>query len=99
MRLYVGNLPYSAEEDELRAAFEPHGTVTDVRVVRDRDTGRSRGFGFVEFGSADEGNKAIEEMNGKELDGRALVVNEARERTERAGRGGGGSGGGRRGGW
>ena len=98
MRLYVGNLSYDAGEDELRAAFEPHGAVTDVRVVRDRETGRSRGFGFVEFGTPEEGNKAIEAMNGVELSGRAIVVNEARERTDRAGQGGGG-GGRQRGGW
>ncbi|MFG0241581.1 MAG: RNA recognition motif domain-containing protein [Phycisphaerales bacterium JB054] len=92
MRIYVGNLPFSTGEDELRAAFEPHGAVMSAAVIMDRDTGRSRGFGFVEMADEDA-RKAIEAMNGKDLDGRALVVNEARERQPRSG--GGGYGGGR----
>ena len=95
MRIYVGNLPFSTGEDELRAAFEPHGAVMSAAVIMDRDTGRSRGFGFVEM-SDEDGRKAIEAMNGQDLDGRALVVNEARERQPRSGGGGysGGRGGG-----
>lgn len=95
MRIYVGNLPFSTGEEELRAAFEPHGAVVSAAVIMDRDTGRSRGFGFVEM-SDEDGRKAIEAMNGTDLDGRALVVNEARERQPRSG--GGGYGGGRGGG-
>lgn len=96
MRIYVGNLPFSTGEDELRAAFEPHGAVISAAVIMDRDTGRSRGFGFVEM-SDEDGRKAIEAMNGQDLDGRSLVVNEARERQPRSG--GGGYGGGRGGGY
>jgi len=91
MRIYVGNLPFSTGEDELRAAFEPHGAVMSAAVIMDRDTGRSRGFGFVEM-SDEDGRKAIEAMNGQDLDGRALVVNEARERQPRSGGGGRGGG-------
>ncbi len=90
-RLYVGNLPYSSVDDDLRAAFEEFGEVTDVRVVTDRETGRSRGFGFVTMGTDDEAAKAIAEMDGAKLEGRALRVNEAHERPARGGpRGGGG---------
>jgi RNA recognition motif-containing protein len=92
MRLYVGNLSYSTTEDILRSEFGKHGTVTEASVVIDRVSGRSRGFGFVEFASPEEGNNAIGAMNGVNLDGREIVVNEARERTG----GGGGGGGGRR---
>lgn len=98
MRIYVGNLPFSTGESELQAAFEPHGAVLSAVVIMDRDTGRSRGFGFVEMGDEDA-RKAIEAMNGQDLDGRALVVNEARERQPRSGGGGGYGGGGGGGGY
>lgn len=101
-RLYVGNLPYSAVDASLIDHFSQAGTVVDAKIVNDRETGRSRGFGFVEMGSAEEAQKAIEMFNGNEMDGRKLVVNEARPREEggdRGGRGGrGGGGGGGRGG-
>ncbi|MDA0988320.1 MAG: RNA-binding protein [Chloroflexi bacterium] len=93
MRIYVGNLGYETTEQELREAFEAHGEVQEVSVVRDRETGRSRGFGFVEMPTSAEGNAAISEINGKEMGGRTLTVNEARARQER-GAGGGGYGGG-----
>lgn len=89
MKLYVGNLSFNTTESSLRVAFEPFGQVTSASIVMDRETGRSRGFGFVEFSSADEGNAAIEGMHGKNLDGRDLTVNEARPREERAPTGGG----------
>lgn len=105
-RLYVGNLPYTTDEHQLRQMFEDSGkTVADVHVVTDRETGRSRGFGFVELESEDEAQQAISELNGREIDGRALTVNVARERSEGGGgggggrRGGGGGGGGRRSSW
>lgn len=80
-RLYVGNLNYSTTEDALRAVFEENGrAVKDVHIVVDRDTGRARGFGFVEFESEEEAQAAIEEVNGRDVDGRPLRVNEARER-------------------
>jgi RNA recognition motif-containing protein len=94
-RLYVGNLPFSATAEDLRAAFEAHGAVSDVHVVMDRDTGRSRGFAFVTMGTDGEAATAIQRMDGKELDGRALRVSEAAERTPRPGGGFGGGGGGR----
>ena len=97
-RLYVGNLPFSADEQAVRELFEQNGrTVAEVRLITDRDTGRPRGFGFVEMGSNEEADGAIRELNGYEMDGRALTVNEARERTGGGGggRGGGGGGGGR----
>ncbi|GIX05410.1 MAG: hypothetical protein KatS3mg114_1279 [Planctomycetaceae bacterium] len=94
--LYVGNLPYQTTADDLREAFSKFGTVTRAQVVSDRDTGRSRGFGFVEM--ADGADRAIQEMNGANFQGRTLTVNEARPREERNG-GGGGYGGGRRGGY
>src|ERR1017187_38489 len=93
-RLYVGNLSFSATNDTVRAAFSSFGEITDVHVVSDRDSGQSRGFGFVTMGSADAAQKAIAEMNGAMLDGRALKVNEAEERQGGGGRGGGGGGGG-----
>jgi RNA recognition motif-containing protein len=93
MRLYVGNLAYSTTEDTLRNEFGKFGNVTSALVVIDRVSGRSRGFGFVEFSTPDEGTAAINGMNGQSLDGREIVVNEARERQ--AGGGGGGGGGGR----
>lgn len=90
-RLYVGNLSFSTTSDELREAFSQYGSVTSASVVSDRDTGRSRGFGFVEM--ADGADEAIEAMNGQELAGRTLTVNEARPRENRRGGGGGGGGG------
>lgn len=93
--LYVGNLPHSASEADLRALFQPHGDIQNVTMVTDRDTGRSRGFAFVEMANEGEAEKAIAALNGTELGGRALTVNEARPKTERP-RGGGGGGGGKR---
>ena len=92
-KLYVGNLSYDTTDSDLQNLFEPHGTVQSAQVIMDRDTGRSKGFGFVEMGSGSEAEAAINAMNGKEFDGRALTVNEARPREERSGSrsGGGGS--------
>ncbi|MBM4246143.1 MAG: RNA-binding protein [Deltaproteobacteria bacterium] len=87
MRLFIGNLPYNVTSDDLERVFGEVGTVTSARVITDRETGQSRGFGFVEMGSAAEGQKAITVWNGQELNGRALTVNEARPVPE--GRGGG----------
>src|SRR5579875_3485842 len=95
-KLYVGNLSFDATDDELRRLFEPHGTVESASVATDRDTGRSRGFGFVEMTSNSEAESAIAALNGSEVGGRALTVNEARPKT--SGFGGGGYGGGRPGG-
>ncbi|HZZ82274.1 MAG TPA: RNA-binding protein [Gemmataceae bacterium] len=95
MKLYVGNLAYSVTDSDLEALFSAHGTVQSAQVIMDRDTGRSKGFGFVEMSSAQEGQAAITALNGKESGGRQLTVNEARPREDR---GGGGGGGGRRGG-
>jgi cold-inducible RNA-binding protein len=102
-KLYVGNLAYGVSNTDLENMFAPHGTVQSAQVIMDRDTGRSKGFGFVEMGSGSEAEAAISAMNGKEFDGRALTVNEARPREERSGSrtssGGGsrtGSGGGSR---
>ena len=81
MNIYVGNLTYSVTDNDLQDAFAAHGAVDRAKVILDRETGRSRGFGFVEMANDDEGNSAIEAMNGYELDGRALNVNEARPRT------------------
>ena len=89
MKLYVGNLSWGTDEDRLRAEFEQFGDVEFVRVVTDRETGRSRGFGFVTFTNREDAEKAIEELDGKELDGRTIKVNEARERAPRGGGGGG----------
>ena len=94
-KLYVGNLSYGVTDADLEAMFAPHGTVQSAQVIMDRDTGRSKGFGFVEMGSSQEAQAAIDAMNGKEVDGRKLTVNEARPREERRGGGGGGGGGGR----
>ena len=91
-RLYVGNLSFNATNDTLRDAFSQHGEVTDVHVVTDRDSGQSRGFGFITMGSDQEARAAMTAMNGNMLDGRALRVNEAEERQQRGG-GGGGRGG------
>ncbi len=97
-KLYVGNLAYSVRDDSLLQAFAQFGTVTSAKVMMDRETGRSKGFGFVEMGSDAEAQAAINGMNGQPLDGRAVVVNEARPREERPG-GFGGGGGGSRGGY
>ena len=82
-RLFVGNLPYSMTDDQLSELFAAAGTVASANVVLDRQTGRSRGFGFVEMSNDDEAQTAISQLNGKEIDGRAIVVNEARAREER----------------
>jgi cold-inducible RNA-binding protein len=104
-RLYVGNLSFNTTADGVRAAFQAFGTVSDVHLVSDRETGRSRGFAFVTMGTPEEASKAIQAMDGKQLDGRPLRVNEAEQRQARGGggggggyRGGGGGGGGYRGG-
>jgi len=103
-KLFVGSLAWATDDDSLQAAFAPFGTVVSATVVKDRDSGRSKGFGFVEFADDAEGKAAEAGMNGKDLDGREIVVNEARPREERprrdyGGNGGGGSnGGGYRGG-
>lgn len=83
MNIYVGNLSYGMSEDELREAFSAHGEVSSVKILMDRETGRSRGFGFVEMPNQSEGEAAIAELNGKELGGRSLRVNEARPRERR----------------
>jgi len=100
-KIYVGNLPYSTTEDELRELFSEHGEVTSASLVMDRETGRPRGFGFVEMSDDAQANAAIEALNGKDLGGRDLTVNEARPRENRGGGGGyrGGGGGGGRGGY
>ncbi len=98
MKLYVGNLSFSMSESELRDLFSQHGEVTSATLVMDRETGRPRGFGFVEFANDDEGRAAIEALNGQNIGGRDLTVNEARPRENRPGGGGGGFGGGRGGG-
>ncbi len=98
-RLYVGNLSYNVTENDLQDLFAQHGPVTEVNLMQDRTTGRPRGFAFVTMATEDGSKAAIQALNGKELDGRALTVNEARPREERpprSGGGGGGYGGGRR---
>jgi RNA recognition motif-containing protein len=95
-RLYVGNLSYNTTDESLRQMFAAHGTVNSAQIIMDRDTGRSKGFGFVEMGSDQEAQAAIQALNGQQVDGRALTVNEARPKAE--GGGGGGRGGGGRGG-
>ena len=102
-KLYVGNLPYTATDSDLQRMFEEHGSVQSAQVVVDRDTGRSKGFGFVEMENSEAAQAAISALNGQDLGGRSLTVNEARPREERGGGGrggygGGGGGGGRRGG-
>ena len=94
MRLYVGNLSYSVTSQKLEELFGAYGRVTSAQVVQDRETGRSKGFGFVEMNDASEAKAAIEALNLKEVDGRSLTVNEARPREERGGGGGRGYGGG-----
>jgi cold-inducible RNA-binding protein len=98
VKLYVGNLSFSTTSEELQQLFAQVGTVESATVVEDRDTGRSRGFGFVEMASKEEGEKAIEQFNGTDLNGRNLTVNEARPREDRSSRGGGRGFGGNRGG-
>jgi RNA recognition motif-containing protein len=83
MNIYVGNLSYGMSEDELREAFSAYGDVSSVKILSDRETGRSRGFGFVEMPNQSEGEAAITQLNGKELGGRTLRVNEARPREQR----------------
>ncbi len=92
MKLYVGNIDFQTSEYDLEQLFGQSGTVTSANIIADRETGRSRGFGFVEMSSQEEGEAAIAEFNGKQLNGRALIVNEARQR-ESGGGGGGGRGG------
>ena len=105
-KLYVGNLPYSLRDSDLQDLFAAHGTVDSAQVIMDRDTGRSKGFGFVEMSSDQEAQAAISALNGRDIDGRNLTVNEARPREEGGGGGGGrgrggygGGGGGGRGGY
>ncbi len=100
MNIYVGNLAHAVTEDELKEAFAAYGDVSAVTLIKDKFTGESRGFAFVEMPAKAQATTAMREMNGKELQGRSLIVNEARERRERTGGGGGGgrSGGGRSGG-
>ena len=93
-KLYVGNLPYSFRDEDLQQAFAAHGTVSSAKVMMERDTGRSKGFGFVEMGSDAEAQAAISGMNGQQYGGRGLVVNEARPMEPRPPRSGGGFGGG-----
>jgi RNA recognition motif-containing protein len=100
MKLYVGNLSFESTENDLQDLFEQHGTVNEVRLIMDRMTGKSRGFAFVTMNDAAQANTAMNALNGHELNGRALTINEARPREERprpyGGGGGGGGGGGRR---
>jgi cold-inducible RNA-binding protein len=96
-KLYVGNLSFAVDNRELEAMFAAHGAVESANVITDRETGRSKGFGFVEMGTAQQAQAAIAAMNGKDCDGRSLTVNEARPREERSG--GGFGGGGHRGGF
>jgi RNA recognition motif-containing protein len=101
-KLYVGNLAYSVRDENLQQRFAEFGTVTSAKVMMDRETGRSKGFGFVEMGSPAEAQASIRGLNGQSLDGRAIVVNEARPKEAGAGGGGyggGGGGGGNRGGY
>jgi len=92
-KLYVGNLPYTATDSDLQRMFEEHGAVQSAQVVMDRDTGRSKGFGFVEMETGEAAQAAISALNGQDFAGRSLTVNEARPREERGGGGGGGRGG------
>lgn len=91
MKLYVGGLAYSVTEQELEALFATIGAVTSVAIIKDRDSGQSKGFGFVEMADIKEGQNAIKELNGKDLSGRAIMVNEARPQEDRRPSGGGGS--------
>jgi len=92
MKLYVGNLSYNTTQDTLTTEFGAHGQVEEVAVITDRETGRPRGFAFVTMANDQEARAAIEGVNGREIDGRTVTVNEARPKTERGGRGGGGGG-------
>jgi RNA recognition motif-containing protein len=96
MKLYVGNLAFQTSSEELQSLFSQAGTVESVSLIEDRETGRSRGFGFVEMSTKEEGAAAIQQFNGKDLGGRALNVNEAKPREDRGGGGGGRGGGGSR---
>jgi RNA recognition motif-containing protein len=96
--IYVGNLAFNATEDDIRAAFEKYGEVTSVNIIMDRETGRSRGFAFVEMSDGEHAKEAIENLDGATISGRNVKVNEARPRPPRTGGGGGGGGGGRYGG-
>jgi RNA recognition motif-containing protein len=105
-KIYVGGLPYSATEQQLTELFAPHGTVASARIITDKFTGQSRGFGFVEMSTEDEAKKAIEALNATQMGGRTLTVNEAKPQEPRSGgggfgggRGGSGGGGGKRGRW
>ena len=98
-KLYVGNLPYGVNDADLQQIFGEHGTVQSAQVIMDRDTGRSKGFGFVEMSSDAEAQTAITKLNGAEVEGRTLTVNEARPKTEGGGGGGRSGGGGGRGGY
>ena len=93
-KLYVGNLSYRMTDSDLEQLFASHGSVTSAQVIMDRDTGRSKGFGFVEMGSDQDATAAITALNGKEIEGRSLTVNEARPKEDRGGGGGRGAGGG-----
>jgi cold-inducible RNA-binding protein len=84
-KLYVGNLSYETADSDLKTMFEPHGTVQSAQIIKDRETGRSKGFGFVEMDSGEQAQAAISALNGREIEGRALTVNEARPREERGG--------------
>ena len=95
-KLYVGGLPYSVTDGQLEELFAEHGTVESAKVIADKFTAQSRGFGFVEMGTGEEGQKAIDALNGKEFQGRTLTVNEARPQERRSGFGDGGGGGGNR---
>jgi cold-inducible RNA-binding protein len=95
MKLYVGNLAFQTSSEDLHQLFSQAGTVESASIIEDRETGRSRGFGFVEMSTKEEGTAAIQQFNGQELGGRALNVNEAKPREERGGGGGGRNGGGR----
>ena len=97
IKLYVGNLSYSMGDSELEKLFTAYGSVSSAQVIKDRDNGRSNGFGFVEMGTGQEGQAAISALNGKDIDGRPLVVNEARPKEDKGGGGRGGFGGGGRG--
>ncbi len=94
-KLFVGGLSWGTTDDSLHSAFSPYGEIVEAKVITDRETGRSRGFGFVTFSNDEGAAKAITEMNGTELDGRSIKVNEAEDKPPRSGGGGGGGGGGR----
>ncbi|TDJ05205.1 MAG: RNA-binding protein [Deltaproteobacteria bacterium] len=94
-KLYVGNIPFTATEADLRELFEAHGTIESINVITDRETGRPRGFAFVEMEDSESATKAMQALDGRDMGGRNLKVNEANERPPRSGGGGGGGGGGR----